>query len=559
MPKETYQKEELNRLTSDEKDTLILGMQDEILSLKKNYEQLMEQFRVFEQQRFGRHTEKLDQIAGQMCLFDETEVLANPSIPEPPAEEILPAKTKRKKQPGSRAENLKDLEHEAIPPHDVSREELDRHQDEFLRGDRPADPIENSIATPSLIGAVINGKYALGLPYERIAAQLQADGIQISKQNLANWVIRVYEDYFRPFCGRLKKELFTYHVNQSDETPVQVLHYAGEKDNPAVRRAKSYMWVHRSGEFYTDRPVILYEYNKSRGADVPIAYYKGYTGIIESDALQQYHILENRSPGITSANCWAHGRRSFADAIKAIGKTNEEAIKQSAAYKALTYIAAIYHIEGTLKELTPQERHQQRQEHVKPLVDAFFAWAKQEAETDATLPKGKTRSGLNYCIHQEKYLRVFLDDGEVPIDNSAAERAIRPFTVGRKNWLFFNTERGAEAGAGIYSIVETAKANHLNPFWYFTHLLTVLPELRRKYGTIDAAPGRKNFRITAIPSAAEKRRCFCGRRRILRLPIYSGLAAVLGTLSASACKYKVMRSMKLRCLTSLMSLSFVFP
>ena len=529
MPKETYQKEELNRLTSDEKDTLILGMQDEILSLKKNYEQLMEQFRVFEQQRFGRHTEKLDQIAGQMCLFDETEVLANPSIPEPPAEEILPAKTKRKKQPGSRAENLKDLEHEAIPPHDVSREELDRyfgegnwrhftdetymrmryvpsqkivedhvvkvyvgtgglHQDEFLRGDRPADPIENSIATPSLIGAVINGKYALGLPYERIAAQLQADGIQISKQNLANWVIRVYEDYLRSFCGRLKKELFTYHVNQSDESPVQVLHYAGEKDNPAVRRAKSYMWVHRSGEFYTDRPVILYEYNKSRGADVPIAYYKGYTGIIESDALQQYHILENRSPGITSANCWAHGRRSFADAIKAIGKTNEEAIKQSVAYKALTFIAAIYHIEGTLKELTPQERHRQRQEHVKPLVDAFFAWAKQEAETDAALPKGKTRSGLNYCIHQEKYLRVFLDDGEVPIDNSAAERAIRPFTVGRKNWLFFNTERGAEAGAGIYSIVETAKANHLNPFWYFTHLLTVLPELRRKYGTIDAAP-----------------------------------------------------------------------
>ena len=170
-------------------------------------------------------------------------------------------------------------------------------------------------------------------------------------------------------------------MNQSDETPVQVLHYAGEKDNPAVRRAKSYMWVHRSGEFYTDRPVILYEYNKSRGADVPIAYYKGYT--IESDALQQYHILENRSPGITSANCWAHGRRSFADAIKAIGKTNEEAIKQSVAYKALTFIAAIYHIEGTLKELTPQERHRQRQEHVKPLVDAFFAWAKQEAETDA--------------------------------------------------------------------------------------------------------------------------------------------------------------------------------
>ena len=100
-------------------------------------------------------------------------------------------------------------------------------------------------------------------------------------------------------------------MNQSDETPVQVLHYTGEKDNPAVRRAKSYMWVHRSGEFYTDRPIILYEYNKSRGSEVPIAYYKGYSGIIESDALQQYHILENKSPGITSANCWAHYSRSI--------------------------------------------------------------------------------------------------------------------------------------------------------------------------------------------------------------------------------------------------------
>ena len=154
----------------------------------------------------------------------------------------------------------------------------------------------------------------------------------------------------------------------------------------------------------------------------------------------------------------------------------------------MTFIAAIYHVEGTLKNLTAEERHQQRQEHVKPLVDAFFTWVKQEVTLNAVLPKGKTSKGLNYCLNQEKYLRVFLDDGEVPIDNSAAERAIRPFTIGRKNWLFFNTERGAEAGAGVYSIAETAKANHLNTFWYFNHLLTVLPELKRKYGSVDLAP-----------------------------------------------------------------------
>lgn len=529
MPKQSFKKEELHSLTSSEKDTLILGMQDEIRALQRNYEQLLEQFRVFEQQRFGRHTEKLDQITGQMNFFDETEFLYDPSIPEPSEEEILPAVTRKRRPRGKREEDLKSFKQEDIPAHDVSREDLDRyfgpgnwryfgddtfkrlryipsekvvenhvvrvyvgtggdHQDEFLRGDHPAEPIENSISTPSLIGAVLNGKYVLGLPYERIAGQFQEDGIHVSKQDLANWVMNVYKNYFRPFCARLKTELFTCHVNQSDETPVQVLHYAGEKTDPSVKRSKSYMWVHRSGEFYRDRPIILYEYNKSRGSEVPLAYYEGYQGVIESDALQQYHILADKSPGITSANCWAHARRDFSDAVKAIGKTNEDAIKQSVAYKALTFIAAIYHVEGTLKNLTAEERHQQRQEHVKPLVDAFFTWVKQEVTLNAVLPKGKTSKGLNYCLNQEKYLRVFLDDGEVPIDNSAAERAIRPFTIGRKNWLFFNTERGAEAGAGVYSIAETAKANHLNTFWYFNHLLTVLPELKRKYGSVDLAP-----------------------------------------------------------------------
>ena len=175
----------------------------------------------------------------------------------------------------------------------------------------------------------------------------------------------------------------------------------------------------------------------------------------------------------------------FANAIKAIGKGNEEAIRSSIAYKALVRIGAIYDLEGALKNLSPKERLKERQSSVRPLVEEYFAWVKEVLADTAVLPKGETAKGLNYSVNQEEYLKVFLTDGEVPIDDSASERALRNFTIGRKNWVTMNTIRGAQASAVIYSITEAARANNLNVYYYIRHLLTELPQLIYTYGNIE--------------------------------------------------------------------------
>ena len=156
----------------------------------------------------------------------------------------------------------------------------------------------------------------------------------------------------------------------------------------------------------------------------------------------------------------------------------------STAHQALELIAGIFHEEEKLKELSADERLEQRTIKVKPLVEAYFAWVREQLSSEKLLPKGKTREGLNYSINHEKYLKVFLTDGNVPIDNSASERSIRAFCLGKKNWVLINTIKGAEASAIAYSISESAKANNLKPYMYFKHLLTVLPEHTDKEGNI---------------------------------------------------------------------------
>lgn len=204
-----------------------------------------------------------------------------------------------------------------------------------------------------------------------------------------------------------------------------------------------------------------------------------------TDGLEQYHKLARESEGITNANCFAHARRHFANAIKAIGKGNQKSVRSSIAYKALTRIGTIYKLEEALKGFSPEERLKERQASIKPLVEEFFAWVKEQATGGSVLPKGETAKGLNYCINQEEHLKVFLTDGEVPINDSASERALRNFTIGRKNWVTINTVRGAQASAIIYSVTETAGANGLNVYYYIRHLLTELMKLKDADGNID--------------------------------------------------------------------------
>jgi hypothetical protein len=251
-------------------------------------------------------------------------------------------------------------------------------------------------------------------------------------------------------------------------------------------RTNSYMWVHRTGELSGGKPVILYEWQPTRHHRHPVEFYRDYHGVVVTDGMQQYHLTEKELEGFTNANCWTHARRFFADAVKAMGKS-DAAVRRSTAFQALTRIAAIYKLEEALKDLSPEERLKERQKNIRPLVEEYFAWVKALMSGTTVLPKGKTAQGLNYSINQEKYLKVFLDDGEVPIDNSAAERAIRPFCIGKKNWVLINTMRGAGASAILYSIAETAKANDLNTFAYFEYLLTKLSEAVDEKGNIDTS------------------------------------------------------------------------
>ena len=216
--------------------------------------------------------------------------------------------------------------------------------------------------------------------------------------------------------------------------------------------------------------IMLYEYQRTRNASHPREFLKDYSGICVTDGYQVYHTLEKEREDLIIAGCWVHARRRFDEALAVVPKESQ---KESASFLIIKQIQAIYREEGKLKELSSKERLVQRQVVVKPLVDALFVYLKQHESEVGT---EKLREAFTYALNQEKYLRVFLTDGDVPMDNNASERAIRGFCVGKKNWQMIDTINGAKSSAIIYSIAETAKANNLKPYEYFEYLLTEIPK-----------------------------------------------------------------------------------
>ena len=513
--------EELNKCSREELITFVLMMQGQLDALNENIEKLIEQVRIANTYRFGRHTETLSFIDGQLSFFDEADAAFDESIEEPSSEDVLPPRQSRKKK-GQRNLDLKEFPEELIPPYRVAEEQLDDfygkdnwrrmpdetyrrlrhepeswtvevhtvevyvgtsgyHQDEFIRGDRPKDLLRNSIVTPSLLASILNVKYVNSSALNRIEQEFERNGVNISRQTMSNWIVLCAKKYFEAFVERMKQELLALPVTQSDETPTQVIK---DSDQP---NSRCYMWVHRSGELYKDRQIVIYEYHKGRDHQIPLEFYRNYAGVLVTDGLSQYHKVDKLLPDVANANCWAHARRDFTDAVKAADKKNPQAVKQSVAYQALQKIAEFYRIDTELKDLTPDIRLQKRRELITPLVEEFFSWIKQQVAECSVPPKSKTAQGLNYIINQEPYLKVFLTDGNVPIDNSASERAIRTFCLGKKNWMFHNTAKGANASALVYSISETAKLNNLRPYNYFKYILTELPKHCEKKGNIDPA------------------------------------------------------------------------
>ena len=231
------------------------------------------------------------------------------------------------------------------------------------------------------------------------------------------------------------------------------------------------MWVYRNGECDSKHPVVIYDYQPTRRLDHPDDFLKDYTGVLVTDGYQVYHSLEKKRKALKVAGCWVHAKRKFAELVKAIDTGPSDEI---IAAEAVRRISELFHIDNLFSNLSSEERLKQRQTIIKPKVDDFFVWAR---TCMLKLPAGGTTyKGLQYCINQEQFLRVFLEDGDVPMHNNPAEQAIRPFTLGRKNWMNVYSINGAQASAVIYSIVETAKANNLRIYDYLEFLLSELSQ-----------------------------------------------------------------------------------
>ena len=510
-----YTKEQLNKFDKDLLIELFLGMQGQMEELSRQTQALndrmqlmMEQMVLFQKNRFGRSSEKMAdseqirfmEVDGTIVFFNEAEAVCDLDAPEP--EDLELKAPKKKKQPGKKAADIAGLTVKRIDhylkeeeltaefgengwkqlPDAISRcyqfisasvvieehhigvysSKLDEH---MIKAPHPRNLLHGSLVSPSLAAAVINGKYVNAVPLYRLEKEFERYGLAITRQNMANWMIRLGEEYLGTMYDYLHKLLYDYHVIQADETPVLV----NKDGRPAG--SQSYMWVYRSGFMYRDRQIILYEYQKTRNASHPREFLRDYTGICVTDGYQVYHTLEKEREDLKIAGCWVHCRRRFNDALEVIPKAHR---KESILHLIMKQIQAIYREEGKLSDFSTEDRLMQRQLVVKPLVDAFFAYLKQN---EPKIPKnGKIREAFTYALNQESYLKVFLEDGDVPIDNNASERAIRGFCIGKKNWEMIDTVNGANSSAIIYSIAETAKANNLKPFNYFEYLLAEIPK-----------------------------------------------------------------------------------
>ena len=502
-----YTEEKLNSFDKETLIQLFLSQQEQLENIDHNLQLVLEQLADLKRHRFGRSSERHEsdeqisfmEVDGKIVFFNESEAVAAEDDGAEP--ETVPRRKPKKKQ-GKREEDLDGLpvvviEHSMTEeelaarfgeggfkqlPDEVYRRygftpakvEVEEHHvkvyagkktDEIVKAPHPESLLRGSLVSPSLEAAVMNAKYVNAVPLYRQEQEFERYGLHISRQNMANWTIQCADRCLAVLYDYLHEKMYGYHVLQADETPVLV----NKDGRPAG--SKSYMWVYRTGRMYTDRQIVLYEYQRTRNASHPREFLKDFSGICVTDGYQVYHTIENEREDLKIAGCWSHARRRFDEAVKALPKAKQ---KDSRAYLALTMIQAIYREEKQLKELPAQERQNRRQLSVKPLVEAYFVWVR---ENISKVPqKSKTWEGFSYSLNQEKYLKVFLDDGEVPMDNNAAEQSIRGFCIGKKNWVMIDTVAGAKSSAIIYSIAETAKANNLKPYDYFEYLLTEIPK-----------------------------------------------------------------------------------
>lgn len=505
------------------------ALRKEIKDLSQKLDWLMEQFRLAQKRAFGTSSEKSTEDAlEQMSLyvFNEAEMYPEEATATTVAEHVRKKRTSKLEDILPENIEVEVVEHSLpeeericascgktlvpigkdihrslvfIPAQAKIREDVyytygcedwnckkESEKAHILKTPKIPAVIPGSFASPEAIAHIMTQKFVMGSPLYRQEQELNRAGISLSRQTMSNWILRAAEDWLTPIYEELHQKLLERQVLHADETTLQVLHENGKK-----AQTKSYMWMYRtSGD--AEMPIVLYEYQPNRRAENAKEFLKGFNGYLHADGYPGYHKMQ---PEISVVGCWAHARRKFDEAVKALPEKDREG---SAAIEGQQFCTKLFAIEKSLASLPPEERYEQRLKQEKPVLDALQAWA----HTLRVAPKSALGRALYYLEEQWPYLLRYLEDGRLEISNNRAERSIKPFVIGRKNFLFANTPGGAKGSATIYSIIETAKENGLDPYRYLTYIFSMAPTMKEK------DPGwAKNFTPDQVPES-----CRCLRK-----------------------------------------------
>ena len=485
----------------------IQEQQAQIEELKRKLEHMNEVFANAQRTRFGQSSEQKSYVLGkdQLSLFNEAEEAQDHKAEEPTSDTVLIAAHERKKK-RSQAEMLNQLPEEEVLL-EIPEEQLVcgkcggkmkpigkkflRHEMQIIPKQikllayyavtyacdscekdtgfahitsvKPPVPLmKHSLASASTVAYIMTQKYVDGLPLARQEKIWAREGISLSRATMANWVIQCSQSWLKPLYKHMKQELLTHSVIHADETVVQVLK---EEGKPAT--SESRMWLYASAALLRHQ-VRIFEYQPDRSGKRPESFLRGFAGCLVTDGYAGYNQVQN----VTHCGCWAHARRKWREAMPE-GAT----VKTSKAAVGFQYCNKLFAEERKCAPNHPKYRQEYRQNRELPLLEEYYAWL----NTVHPEKGSKLEEAVRYSLNQKQCLMAYLDHGEVHISNNLAENAIRPFTLGRKNWLFCDTPKGAEASAVVYSLVESAKANGVEPFAYLQHVLVQLPYLGKTH------------------------------------------------------------------------------
>lgn len=493
-------------MTVNSQAAAIRALQQTIADSNRTISVLTEKVDYLTQKLFGTSSEKSNDIAGQLSLFDEAEQEAAAG---PDAEEETTVREHKRKAKGTQSELFKGVpsRDEVIPLSEGQRhcpecgagmevigkefvrrefrftpakgEVVNIYREtakcpvcselpamakavQFVKANVPEALIPHSYASASAVAWTMYQKYANSMPLYRQEQDWSQLGVGLNRATLANWLIYCSGHYFTALYGYLHRELVKRKFLMADETRIQVLKEAG-------RRAEtdSFMWVFRSGEDGLP-PIILYRYTETRAKFHAVEFLSGFSGYLETDCYQGYDNL----PGVKRCCCWAHLRRYFLEAVP----KGKELDYSNPAAQGVQYCNRLFEYERQSheKQHTPEQRREYRNQKEKPVLDAFWEWIAVQVPTKGT----RFAKAVNYALNHKDEFMTYLEDGRCSFSNNLSENAIRPFTVGRKNWLFSDTPKGADASATIYTMVEMAKAHNLNIYKYLKYLLERLPDTK---------------------------------------------------------------------------------